>query len=303
VQLDKSDDREARDSAKGSKDQMTNHRSLCSVVALSVCVLSTANCAIEEEAPMLTEVNAGGESLAQMARIGENGDAVAAYMIHMLQNTELSVDGATRTLWDMIDQDRFLVSLGFNGGGSDSYRVFFHYTGEGHAMISRAQHNGAVRYRNSDTGAFTHWFGFTQGGIFDPTLPHANMDHSFKSLFEESGKDLALQPQWNDGSTVGEIDIDFHRQIEVDDHNDPDNSDPLTTSSGGGKNNNATYINAWGTPPGLPGYTGPMTIHHGDRGVYYDFHEQREMAGYDELDDVLVGRGIGVATGGVAQPR
>ena len=67
-----------------------------------------------------------------------------------------------------------------------------------------------------------------------------------KSLFEESGKDLCLQPQRNDNSTVG--DIDFHRQLETIDHNRLDNSDPLTTSSGGGKNNNATYIACWGTP-------------------------------------------------------
>jgi hypothetical protein len=282
---------------------MTNHRSLWSIAALSMSVLSTANCAIEEEQPMLTEASNEGGPLAEMARIGDNGDAVAAYMIHSLQNTELSVDGTTRTLWDMIDQGKFLVSLGFNGGGTDSYRVFFHYTAEGHAMISRAQHNGAVRYRNSDTGAFTHWIGFTQGGIFDPTLAHPNMDHAFKSLFEESGKDLCLQPQWNDNSTVGEIDIDFHRQLEVDDHNDPDNSDPLTTSSGGGKNNKAAFINCWGTPPGLPAYSGPMTVHDGDRGLYHDFHGQRDAAGYTEVKDVLVGRGIGVATGGVAVPR
>ena len=282
---------------------MKKHRSLCSIVALSLGVLLTANCAIEEEAPLLTEAENDGGSLPEMARIGDSGDAVAAYLIHMLQNTELSVDGTTRTLWDMTDQGKFMVALGFNGGGIDSYRVFFHYTAEGHAMISRAQHNGSVRYRNSDTGEFTHSFGFTQGGIFDPTLAHPDMDHAFKSLFEESGKDLALQPQWNDGSTVGEIDIDFHRQLEVDDHNDPDNSDPLTTSSGGGKNNNAAYINAWGTPPGLPAYTGPMTVKNGDRGVYYDFHGQRDAPGYPELADVLVGRGIGVATGDVAVPR
>jgi hypothetical protein len=282
---------------------MKKHRSLCSIVALSLGVLSTANCAIDEEAPLLGEAENEGGPLAEMARIGDSGDAVAAYLIHMFQNTELSVDGTTRTLWEMTDQGKFMVALGFNGGGIDSYRVFFHYTAEGHAMISRAQHNGSVRYRNSDTGAYTHSFGFTQGGIFDPTLAHPDMDHAFKSLFEESGVDLALQPQWNDGSTVGEIDIDFHRQLEVDDHNDPDNSDPLTTSSGGGKNNNATYINAWGTPPGLPAYTGPMTVQHGDRGVYYDFHGQRDAPGYPELADVLVNRGIGVATGDVAVPR
>ena len=284
---------------------MTNHRSLWTSVALSICVLSSANCAIEEDEPVTTgEVGAAGEGfLAQMARIGENGDAVAAYLIHTLENTELTVDGTTRTLMDMIDQGKFMVALGFNGGGIDSYRVFFHYTAEGHVMISRAQHNGAVRYFDSDTGAFTGWIGFTQGGIFDPTLSHPNMDHSFKSLFEESGKELALQPQWNDGSTVGELDIDFHRQLEVDDHNDPDNSDPLTTSSGGGKNNNATYINCWGTPPGLPAYAGPMTVHQGDRALIYDFHGQRDAAGYPEVANVLVGRGFAVATGDVAVPR
>jgi len=284
---------------------MTNHRSLWKIAALAICVLPLANCAIEEDEPITTgEVGAAGEGfLAEMARIGENGDAVAAYLIHALENTELTVDGTTRTLMDMIDQGKFMVALGFNGGGIDSYRVFFHYSAEGHVMISRAQHNGAVRYFNSDTGAFTGWIGFTQGGIFDPTLSHPNMDHSFKSLFEESGKDLALQPQWNDGSTVGELDIDFHRQLEVDDHNDPDNSDPLTTSSGGGKNNNATYINCWGTPPGLPGYAGPMTVHQGDRALIYDFHGQRDAAGYPEVANVLVGRGFAVATGDVAVPR
>jgi len=25
-----------------------------------------------------------------------------------------------------------------------------------------------------------HWFGFTQGGIFDPTLAHPDMDHAFR---------------------------------------------------------------------------------------------------------------------------
>jgi hypothetical protein len=247
----------------------------------------------------------GGDQavLAQMARIGSNGDPVAAYMIHMFRNTEITVGGTTRTLWDMTDRSKFLVALGNNGAGTDSYRVFFHYTPLGHAMIASAQHSGLIRYRNTDTGRVTHWFGFTQGGIFDPTLAHADMDHAFKSLFEESGKDLCLQPQWNDHSTVGEIDIDFHRQTEVIDHARPDNSDPLTTSSGGGKNNNAFYRAAWGTPPGLPGYTGPMTVTQGSRGLIYDFRGQRSMPGYPEVERVLVGRGIAVATGGVAVPR
>jgi hypothetical protein len=129
------------------------------------------------------------------------------------------------------------------------------------------------------------------------------MDHSYKSLFEESGKGLCIQPQWNDGNTAGELDIDFHRQTEVADHNRPDNSDPLTTSSGGGKNNNAYFIAAWGTPNGMAGYAGPMTVGNSDRGVYYDFHEQRNMGGYREIATILVGRGIGVATGDVAVPR
>ncbi|HEX8106164.1 MAG TPA: hypothetical protein VF516_00490, partial [Kofleriaceae bacterium] len=136
-----------------------------------------------------------------------------------------------------------------------------------------------------------------------PTLAHPDMDHSFKSLFEESGKDLCLQPQWNDNSTVGEIDIDFHRQLETIDHNRLDNSDPLTTSSGGGKNNNATYIACWGTPRDLPGYSGPMTVSQSDRGPVYDFHGQRDMLGYPEVAHVLAGRGIAVATGDVAVPR
>jgi hypothetical protein len=46
-----------------------------------------------------------------------------------------------------------------------------------------------------------------------------------------------------------------------------------------------------------------MTVHDGDRGLYHDFHGQRDAAGYTEVKDVLVGRGIGVATGGVAVPR
>jgi hypothetical protein len=240
--------------------------------------------------------------LSQMARIGGAGDPVAAYLVHMLKNTEITTLGRTRTLWDMIDRNKFMVALGNNGAGTDSYRVFFHYTGEGHAMISAAQHAGLIRYRNSSTGGVTHFFGFTQGGIFDPTLAHADMDHAYKSLFEESGKDLCLQPQWNDDSTVGEIDIDFHRQAEVIDHARPDNSDPLTTCSGGCKNNNATYRNAWGAPPGLPGYTGPMTVSNGTRGLIYDFHGQRSMPGYPEVAHVLAGRGIGVVTG-VAVPR
>jgi hypothetical protein len=246
----------------------------------------------------------GGEQfvLSQMARIGGNGDPVAAYLIHMFKNTEIHVLGITRTLWDMIDKNKFMVALGNNGAGTDSYRVFFHYTSQGHSMIATAQHQGFIRYRNSSNGSVTHWFGFTQGGIFDPTLAHANMDHAYKSLFEESGKDLCLQPQWNDHSTVGEIDIDFHRQLEVVDHARPDNSDPLTTSSGGGKNNNATFLNAWGAPAGLPGYSGPMTVSNGDRGLIYDFHGQRAMPGFAEVATVLGGRGIGVVTG-TAVPR
>jgi hypothetical protein len=241
--------------------------------------------------------------LSQMARIGGDGEAVSAYLIHMLQNTEVHVFGTVRTLWEMIDQSKFMVSLGFNGGGTDSYRVFFHYSAEGHWMISNAQFNGHVRYRNADRGSYSPWVGFTQGGIFDPTLAHPNMDHAFKSLFEESGADLCLQPQWNEGSTVGEIDIDFHRQLEVVDHGRPDNSDPLTTCSGGCKNNNATYLAAWGWPGGLPGYRGPMTISHGDRGPIHDFHQQRQLPGYPEVANVLAGRGIAVATGDVAVPR
>lgn len=240
--------------------------------------------------------------LSQMARIGGNGDPVAAYLIHMFKQTEIAVLGRVRTLWDMIDRNKFMVALGNNGAGTDSYRVFFHYTAEGHAMIASAQHSGLIRYRNSSTGGVTHFFGFTQGGIFDPTLAHADMDHAYKSLFEESGKDLCLQPQWNDDSTVGEIDIDFHRQTEVIDHGRPDNSDPLTTSSGGGKNNNATYLNAWGNPPGLPGYAGPMTVSFSDRGPVYNFHDQRNMPGYPEVANVLAGRGIAVVTG-TAVPR
>jgi hypothetical protein len=241
--------------------------------------------------------------LSQMARIGDNGEAVSAYLIHMLQNTEIHVFGTTRTYWEMIDQSKFMVSLGFNGGGTDSYRVFFHYSAEGHSMISNAQFNGLIRYRNTDTGGFSPWVGFTQGGIFDPTLPHEDMDHAFKSLFEESGKDLCLQPQWNEGSTVGEVDIDFHRQLEVPDHGRPDNSDPLTTCSGGCKNNNAHFLAAWGAPGGLPAYAGPMTVNQSDRGPVHNFHQQRQLPGYDEVADVLVGRGIAVATGGVAVPR
>jgi hypothetical protein len=244
----------------------------------------------------------GGDPLAVMARIGGDGDRVAAYLIHMFKNTEFNVNGTVRTLWDMTDQGKMLVSLGNNGAGTDSYRVIFHYTPEGHSMIAAAQWFGALRYRNTDTGAVTGWIGFTQGGIFDPTLAHPDMDHAFKSLFEESGKDLCLQPQWNDNSTVGEIDIDFHRQLEVIDHGRPDNSDPLTTCSGGCKNNNATYIAAWGTPPGLPGYSGPMTVIQGSRGPIHDFHEQRNMPGFPEVANVLGGRGIGVVTGN-AIPR
>jgi hypothetical protein len=190
------------------------------------------------------------DPLAGMARIGGDGERVAEYLIHMCKNTEFDVNGTVRTLWDMTDQSKMLVSLGNNGGGTDSYRVIFHYTPEGHSMIASAQFFGALRYRNTDTGAVTGWIGFTQGGIFDPTLAQPDIDHSFKSLFEESGKDLCLQLQWNDNSTVGEIDIDFHRQLEVIAHGRPDNSDPLTTCSGRCKNNNATYIAAWGTPRG-----------------------------------------------------
>lgn len=241
--------------------------------------------------------------LSQMARIGGDGEAVSAYLIHMLQNTEVHVFGTERTLWDMIDQSKFMVSLGSNGGGTDSYRVFFHYSAEGHWMIANAQFNGFIRYRNTNDGSYSAWVGFTQGGIFDPTLAHRDMDHAFKSLFEESGRDLCLQPQWNEGSTVGEIDIDFHRQAEVIDHGRPDNSDPLTTCSGGCKNNNATFIGAWGSPGGLPGYAGPMTVSHTDRGPVYNFHQQRQLPGYPEVAHVLAGRGIGVATGGVAVPR
>jgi len=241
--------------------------------------------------------------LSQMARIGGDGEAVSAYLIHMLQNTEVEVLGNVRTLWDMIDQTKFMVSLGFNGGGTDSYRVFFHYSAEGHGMIANAQFNGHIRYRNADNGSFSPTIGFTQGGPFDPTLAHPNMDHAFKSLFEESGRDLCLQPQWNEGSTVGEIDIDFHRQTEVSDHGRPDNSDPLTTCSGGCKNNNAAFIGAWGSPGGLPGYAGPMTVSDSGRGLVYDFHQQRQLPGYDDVATVLAGRGIGVATGDVAVPR
>ncbi|MEO8702978.1 MAG: hypothetical protein ABI867_23230 [Kofleriaceae bacterium] len=241
--------------------------------------------------------------LSQMARIGGDGEAVSAYLIHALQNTEIYVFGVQRSFWDMIDQSRFYVSLGFNGGGTDSYRVFFHYTNEGHWMISQAQDNGIIRYRNSNDGSYSPWVGFTQGGLFEPTPAHPNMDHSYKSLFEESGKDLCIQPQWNDGSTVGELDIDFHRQSELIDHLRPDNSDPLTTSSGGGKNNNWTYVNTWGWPGGLPGYAGPVEIKNFRGGVYYDFHQQRGMSGYAEVANVLVGRGIGIATGEVAVPR
>jgi len=237
-----------------------------------------------------------------LGELGSSGDPVAAYLIHMFKNTEFWVNGTTRSLWDMTDKSKMLVALGNNGGGEDSYRVIFHYTAEGHSMIASAQFSGALRYRNGDNGSRTGWIGFTQGGPFDPTLPHPNMDHSFKSLFEESGKDLCLQPQWNDNSTVGEIDIDFHRQLEVIDHNRPDNSDPLTTCSGGCKNNNATYIACWGTPPALPGYSGPMTISQVRGGPVYDFHEQRNMPGYPEVANVLIGRNISVVTG-VAVPR
>lgn len=248
----------------------------------------------------------GGDPLSQMARIGGNGEPVAAYLIHMFQNTEFTVGGTTRTLWDMTDRGKMLVALGNNGGGEESYRVIFHYTPEGHSMIAAMQWFGSLRYRSTDTGDVTGWIGFTQGGILDPTRAHPDLDHSFKSLFEESGKDLCLQPQWNDNSTVGEIDIDFHRQLEVSDHNRPDNSDnsdPLTTCSGGCKNNNATYLACWGTPPGLPGYSGPMTVSQSDRGPVYDFHDQRGLPGYPEVAHVLEGRGIAVATGEVAVPR
>ncbi|MEJ7601363.1 MAG: hypothetical protein WKG01_25890 [Kofleriaceae bacterium] len=244
----------------------------------------------------------GGDPLAEMARIGGDGDQVAAYLIHMFVNTEISVYGVQRTLWDMVDKSKFMVVLGGNGAGLDSYRVIYHYTGEGHWMISQAQQAGGIRYRNADSGASTGWFGFTQGGPFDPTLAHPNMDHAYKSLFEESGKDLCLQPQWNDGSTVGEIDIDFHRQWEVEDHGRPDNSDPITMCSGGCKNNNAYYRAAWGSPGGLPGYAGPMIVRQTDRGPVLDFGQQRFMPGFQEVATVLGGRGIGVITG-EAVPR
>lgn len=244
-----------------------------------------------------------GGGLEVMPRIGANADWVTAYYLHALQNTEISVGGVTRTFWDMIDHGKFKVGLGNNGGGTDSFRVFFHYTGEGHWMIANAQHHGWVRFRNANDGSYSPWVGFTQGGPFDPTANHPNMDHSYKSLFEESGKGLCIQPQWNDGNTAGELDIDFHRQLEVADHNRPDNSDPLTTCSGGCKNNNAYFINAWGSPGGLPGYIGPLTVSY-PRGPVYDFHEQRNMAGYSPIGDVILpGRGIGVATGNVAVPR
>jgi len=244
-----------------------------------------------------------GDPLAQMPRIGWNGDPVAAYYIHMLMNTEITVFGRTRTYWDMIDKSKFLVTLGDNGGaGTRSFRVFFHYTDEGHWMISLAQFNGAIRYRNSDTGAYTNWFGFTDGGPFDITFHHANMDHAFKSLFEESGKDLCLQPQWNDNSTVGEVDIDFHRQLEVEDHGRADNSDPLTTCSGGCKNNNWYFRNAWGTPGGLPGFSGTMFWRDTSRGPVLDLGAQRDMPGFGELAVVLAGRDISVVTG-TAVPR
>ncbi|MBA3501465.1 MAG: hypothetical protein M4D80_23960 [Myxococcota bacterium] len=244
----------------------------------------------------------GGGGLEVMPRIGGAGDPVTAYYVHALQNTEITVGGVTRTFWDMIDHGKFKVGLGTNGGGTDSFRLFFHYTGEGHWMIANAQHHGWVRYRNSNDGSYTHWFGFTQGGIFDPTANHPDMDHSYKSLFEESGKGLCIQPQWNDGSTVGELDIDFHRQAEVIDHNRPDNSDPLTTCSGGCKNNNAYFHAAWGNPGGLPGYAGPMTVSEYRGGPVYNFHSQRNMSGFMELARVLGGRGIGVVTG-QAVPR
>ena len=244
----------------------------------------------------------GGGGLEVMPRIGNAGDAVTAYYVHALQNTEISVGGTTRTFWDMIDHSKFKIGLGSNGGGTDSFRVFFHYTGEGHALISLAQHHGSIRYRNSNDGSYTGWFGFTQGGIFDPTANHPDMDHSYKSLFEESGKGLCIQPQWNDNSTVGELDIDFHRQAEVADHNRPDNSDPLTTCSGGCKNNNAYFHAAWGNPGGLPGYAGQMTVSEGRGGLIYNFHSQRNMSGFQEVARVLGGRGIGVVTG-QAVPR
>jgi hypothetical protein len=239
----------------------------------------------------------GGGGLEVMPRIGGSGDAVAAYYAHALQNTEIYVGGTVRTFSDMIDHGTFKVVLGNNGGGTDSFRVFFHYTPEGHWMIANAQFNGWIRYRNSDDGSYTNWFRFTQGGVFDPTAAHPNMDHSYKSLFEESGKGLCIQPQWNDGSTVGEIDIDFHRQTEVIDHLRPDNSDPLTTCSGGCKNNNAYFRAAWGSPGGLPGYAGPMTVSTYRGGPLYDFHTQRNMGGFQQLATVLGGRGIAVVTG------
>ena len=244
-----------------------------------------------------------GDPLAQMPRIGGNGDAVGAYYIHMLMNTEITVFGVTRSYWDMIDKSQFLVTLGDNGGaGTRSFRVFFHYTAEGHWMIAYAQDYGSIRYRNTDTGAYTDWFGFTNGGLFDPTLHHANMDHAYKSLFEESGKDLCIQPQWNEGSTVGEVDIDFHRQWEVADHGRADNSDPLTTCSGGCKNNNWYFRNAWGTPGGLPGFSGEMSWRQTSRGPVLDLGAQRDMPGFRDLAIVLAGRDISVITG-TAVPR
>jgi hypothetical protein len=246
-----------------------------------------------------------GGGLEVMPRIGDDAnyaDWVTAYYVHALQNTEIWVAGVHRTFWDMIDHGKFKVGLGYNGDGLNSFRVFFHYTPEGHWMIAHAQHHGWVRFRNSDNGSYTHWFGFTQGGIFDPTANHPGFDHSYKSLFVESGKALCIQPQWNNWNTAGELDIDFHRQLEVFDHLRADNSDPLTTCSGGCKNNNAHFIAAWGSPAGMPHYIGPMTVSHSQRGPVYNFHEQRNMAGYPELADVLAGRGIGVVTG-YAVPR
>lgn len=46
-----------------------------------------------------------------------------------------------------------------------------------------------------------------------------------------------------------------------------------------------------------------MTVSHTDRGPVYNFHQQRQLPGYPEVAHVLAGRGIGVATGGVAVPR
>lgn len=242
----------------------------------------------------------GGSGLEVMPRLGGSADGVTQYLIHALQHTEISINNKTVRFWDLIDHSKFKVGLGLNGAGLNSYRVIFNYTPEGRSFVQDAQWFGSIRFHNFSDNTNTKWFGFTQGGPLDPTAAHPGMDHSYKSQFEESGKGLCIQPQWSDSSYVGELDIDFHRQAEVIDHNRIDNSDPLTRSSGGGKDNLAYFHSAWGVPGGLPPFRGPLTV--SSRGVY-DFGNQRNMPGYQEVVRVLLTRGFGIATGDVAVPR